>query len=451
VSTTPSPSNPRSSAAAAEIIYNLGVCLRLAAVYDLANASLRAPIEALVASVNDASRDGGTLAVQAVQEKFYLNKRFVRLDAEAFEAAVPLLQVFGRLRINEVAFSAVQLEERHVREFLASFKRHYAGNEPWALARETFEAVAVRTIDGTEADAFDAETSPQQAVVRQYSLLVVYLRRIVEALHKGTPTRLAGLRRMLQALADASEGHEPLLIALTAFEQFQRQPQAHQARCAAFALLIGRRLGLPRATLIDLALAALFHDVAREDGPDASGAAPAAGSGRPIAEEVRRIALGTMLRMCHSGVGLDSHLRLAVARDVWQPLQPAPGPSVPARLLAVACAFDLLTRPAPPRRGLTPDHALRILVAHAGTRYDLRAVRALASAIGIYPPGTVVDLTDGSVAAVKGISPELRPTLQRVRGPQAGAPPVPAGTRPPFRGCVDWRERGVNVIHAFLK
>ena len=66
--------------------------------------------------------------------------------------------------------------------------------------------MTVRIISGAEADAFDTDQSAQQSLARQYCLLVVYLRRVSNTLRDGAPARLAGLRRMLQVLADASDG-----------------------------------------------------------------------------------------------------------------------------------------------------------------------------------------------------------------------------------------------------
>ena len=456
----------KSGAAAGAIIFHLGTCLRVAAMYDLSNASVNGPIESLVAAVNAASRDGGTTAIQAVQDKFFFNKRFVRQDAAAFEQTRPLLQIFKRLRINEIAFSAVKLEVRQVRDFLLAFKRYFPTAEPWMLAKESFDAIAVRTIDGTEADAFEVELSAQQQVLRQYALLMVYLARVTAALKLGTPTRLAGLRRMLQALSDACEGQEAFLVAATSFDQFARRPHAHQARCAAFVLLMGKNLGLSRASLIDVALAALFHDVARPEPGEAASAAAGAGplpvapGGTPRAarDEIRQTSLGSMLRMCRSGVGLDSHLRLAVAREVWSALDASPGPSLPARLVAVPCAFDLLTRTTATHVGLAPSDALRVLLSRAGSRYDVRAIRTFAATIGVYPAGTVLDLSDGSVAVVvDGVSPSggTLPVVQVIRGGQAVPEKTPVdlsspGAKLTIRGCVDRRERGVNVVRALM-
>src|SRR5262245_4363499 len=117
----------------ASIVHHLARCLRLSTSYELSNAAVTGPIDDLVGAVNRAPRDGGTIAVQVVNDKFFLNKRFVRLDATAFEQARPLLHIFGRLGINEIAFNVVRLEGEQVRGFLETYKRYYASTEPAAI------------------------------------------------------------------------------------------------------------------------------------------------------------------------------------------------------------------------------------------------------------------------------------------------------------------------------
>ena len=63
------------------LVQHLTRCLRICAADDLSNAAVSAPTESLVEAVNAASRDGGTVAVQVVRGKFFLNKRFIRMDA----------------------------------------------------------------------------------------------------------------------------------------------------------------------------------------------------------------------------------------------------------------------------------------------------------------------------------------------------------------------------------
>jgi HD-GYP domain-containing protein (c-di-GMP phosphodiesterase class II) len=78
------------------------------------------------------------------------------------------------------------------------------------------------------------------------------------------------------------------------------------------------------------------------------------------------------------------------------------GETIPmsARIVAVANAFENMTERlllGDPCRG---DQAISMMIGLTSTDFDSRIVRALLSAIGLYPPGTVVALSDGRVGIV---------------------------------------------------
>ena len=79
-----------------------------------------------------------------------------------------------------------------------------------------------------------------------------------------------------------------------------------------------------------------------------------------------------------------------------------PGEYIPmsARIVAVANAFENMTSRllmGEPCRG---NQAVSMMIGLTSTDFDSRIVRALLSAIGLYPPGTVVLLSDGRIGIV---------------------------------------------------
>jgi putative nucleotidyltransferase with HDIG domain len=78
------------------------------------------------------------------------------------------------------------------------------------------------------------------------------------------------------------------------------------------------------------------------------------------------------------------------------------GENIPmsARIVAVANAFENITGrllTGDPCRG---DQAVSMMIGMASTDFDSRIMRALLSAIGLYPPGTVTLLSDGRIGIV---------------------------------------------------
>jgi HD-GYP domain-containing protein (c-di-GMP phosphodiesterase class II) len=93
----------------------------------------------------------------------------------------------------------------------------------------------------------------------------------------------------------------------------------------------------------------------------------------------------------------------------------ASGEDIPyaARLVAVANSYDGLCNPGNPADALAPKAALAIMYTQYKNKLDPRLVERLIRTIGIFPPGTVVRLSDGGIGLVVTADPKapLRPEI----------------------------------------
>lgn len=373
------------------------LCLKLSTTHELTNAALVAPIAGLLATLNPDLARGEEVRLSSVGDNFFLNRELVKLDFSSFEAGQMLRGVLKRVAIEEIAFTAV-LEESEVREFLASFQRCFRSKDPKAFRAEKFEKIHVRAIQKAHVDALGTEIDERQNVLRCYALVVLQARQLLAGFTNGTPPRVSRLRKALQGLVDASLGHESLLVGITRFPTLGGDLACHLASVAALAMLMGRRLGVSRSRLIELGLAALLHDVGRAELPALDGG----GDPEELVRATRDVPLRSVLRIC----GVDPSPQMlsfaGVAYELGLPASSPDGrvPAAMARLIAVPCVFDLLTSSRPPRRGLLPDHAMRILLDKAGERFDRTVTTLFVCTLGLYPVGSTVRLTGGATAVV---------------------------------------------------
>jgi len=85
------------------------------------------------------------------------------------------------------------------------------------------------------------------------------------------------------------------------------------------------------------------------------------------------------------------------------------------RIVAIVDAFDAMTTRRPARQAMPPDEALRNLLSNAGTRYDPLVLKVFVNTVGIYPVGTVLQLSNGmyGMVVITGRSPHLdRPKVK---------------------------------------
>lgn len=189
-------------------------------------------------------------------------------------------------------------------------------------------------------------------------------------------------------LAD-SAGAASARTLLTMMEAHDPATAAHMDRVGELAGQIGCRLGLEPQLLIWLELGGRLHDIGKLA---ISPAVLRSSAALPPLEQHR------MRRCPVIGEQLVRMLPLApaVARIVRQHAERLDGSGqpdglrgaeidLPARVVAVADAFDAMTSPRPYRLLLSPDAALARLVSEAGSLWDAEVVAALVAYLNTEP------------------------------------------------------------------
>ena len=190
---------------------------------------------------------------------------------------------------------------------------------------------------------------------------------------------------------------------------------AHAVNVMVLALLLGQAIGLQAQQLHGLALSALLHDLGKVNLP------------AHIGEPGAALRAADMQRY-HSHVGLSVELaqNMALPSDVLiaiaQHHEMADGSGYPLHLvaddisrwgqiLALVNRYDRLCNPLHGDQALTPREAVAKLFAQLRGSFDASVLGAFIRLMGVYPPGSLVQLVDGRLAVVMVVDPArpLRP------------------------------------------
>ncbi len=404
-------------ASARELMIKVGVCLRLATMHRLGNAALEKPIDDMIRVVNHFAEQGGEVRVQCVHNAFFVNRRLVKMESEASESFQIMRRVIRRLGVHEIAFRDT-LDRTDMGELLEAFQRRLWAPDANDRPRELHPKVALRVLTRAQRDALLRQGDRRQEVLRDYVVLALAARDLIETADEKAP-RVAGLRRAVQLLFDAFDRYEPMVIGLTRFPNPDGRAWFHAAAVTALVMLMSKRLGLKRHAVAELAIATVLSDVAQHALSDPFGGVELTEtSAQQAIKRLERVPVRSALRILAGELKTEAVVRAAMAYEANLPVARPAGavpPSAAARMIAVARAYQALTVPPPPRRGLSPERALALILAHAGERFDPTAASLLVEAVGRVPIGTVVELQGGRVAVVCG-----PPTDPR----QPGRPPV---------------------------
>ncbi|MBI5547536.1 MAG: hypothetical protein HY901_26945 [Deltaproteobacteria bacterium] len=431
----------------------LARCLKTAAIYQLDNEAARKMVRETIAALQPLLAFKSPLRFQVIGQHAFINQTALRLKEVHFESLVTLKRIFEKLAIHELSLSE-DVGEADLIEFLASFQRCLRSSDPSALRQERWARVGVRAVQ-TASHEKQEQVDLRQNVLRLYAQVVVDLKTAMEEIKRGAPRPpLNKLRQDMQGLVDHAGAYESLLVGLSRSNLERGEHAYHAASVAVLSLLLARRLGLDKKALVDVALAGVFHDLGRAELPEFTGAESSEGE---YAAAARRVPLRTVLHLAAAGLQRESLERIVVAHEHTMPHKPetGPAPSVLARLVAVPCAFDLMTASAPPRPSLMPDHALRLMIDKGGSRFDPRILKLFVSTIGLFPVGTTVRLTGGQIAVVidapKDPSQYALPRVRVIREGKSPADYVVDLAQPGERlrvvCAVEASEERVNVTH----
>lgn len=227
---------------------------------------------------------------------------------------------------------------------------------------------------------------------------------------------VAGLAPMLADLEQLLQAPE---LSLRALDGASGDAASHHAvNVAVLAMLLGRACGLAGSDLAELGLGALLHDVGKLALPAQHRQAPVAGARAAEVAAYRDhvaqgLALGRQMGLAPAVLAvLAQHHEHADGSGFPQGLHQA-GMALPARIVALVNAYDGLCHPPLGAPGLSPHEALAQLFAQRRAQFDPALLNALIRLLGVYPPGTLVQLTDERYALVTLASAgrALKPTV----------------------------------------
>ena len=191
----------------------------------------------------------------------------------------------------------------------------------------------------------------------------------------------------------------------------------HPVNVMVIALLLGRTLGLQSAELHDLGVAALIHDLGK------LGLAPNQRQPIPSMSPADRARYETHVS---ESVALATRMGLpdAVLKAIGRHHEMADGSGFPQHLagadlgcvdqaLALVNRYDRMCNPAVGVEALTPHEALSVIFAQLKAKFDPVVLGAFIRMMGVYPPGSIVQLVNDRYAIVASVnsSRPLRPKV----------------------------------------
>lgn len=223
--------------------------------------------------------------------------------------------------------------------------------------------------------------------------------------------------KLVDGMAESAMMEPEVAVHLVIDHKSNADNYTHAMNVAVLSMVLAKEMGLTLEQMKLIGLGALFHDVACTELP------------RKLKEKGGTLtSVETEILHQHTKKGVDIcnklQLPYEVLQIVWQHHERVDGSGYPERLrdkqisplanvVAVADAFDELCNPLNTAKGHTAHESLSIIYAQQRDKFDAKTLTSLVHCMGVYPPGTIVLLSNGFIGMVVAVNPKrpLKPTV----------------------------------------
>lgn len=399
------------------LVRSLALLLRTGQIHDRRNEALRKPLHDVQEVLAQLHRLDSTWEIRVRNDYLHLCDVRLKVDLDIFGAYHFLLDELKRRRVGTLAIRW-GIGKRELLDLLYVFLE--AGREEEGA--DAYEALADRLaaagLDGVLIEPLEEgelpwEVDAAQSVRRRSVMTFVralYLSRdVLTAADSRRVVNIRRVKKLVATLVDVMNVDESVLLGLTNIKNFDDYTFNHSVNVCILSIAVGRRLGLPRRQLGELGLAAVFHDLGKVSIP------------REVIAKAERLGEQDWLQIeRHPVEGVRKLVQIKGLNEVttklivsvfrhhnnldasgYPPMRP--GEELPffSKIIRIADSYDAMTSARSyRRRTLCGVEAVEELWSLSGSVFEPALLKVFVATVGLFPVGSVVQLSSGEVAVV---------------------------------------------------
>jgi hypothetical protein len=343
------------------------------------------------------------VSVLFTKAAIFVNRQMLRSSRETYQLALELGTMLEQFEVTEITLTrettAAELAEfgRMVSEFQREAKRHPR------LFEGGWDGLRLRRVIGF---SHGADLSPPTRAARTYAAALMLVRGFYSDIRAGNYELKQGIKRVAQKLVSQNDTGARLLVTIAATPAADADRAGQLLGTAILAVAMASQITEDPTLLTALASAALLYDAGRQR---LVGYSADEGRAQRTLNEDEEALMPTSAVVALTALGkvhppaitrtVIVHEALAL-RDGGVPHGGRRQPALLSRVLHVARSFIELRTPRATTQPIAIDDALEILESQAGDNTGRALVKLLTGALGVFPAGTMVELSTGEMAVV---------------------------------------------------
>jgi putative nucleotidyltransferase with HDIG domain len=389
---------------AKDIINQLAVIIRTAAIHDPGNIAVTTAIDKFIAITNPLILSERELALELGGEFFYLNEARIRYSLEYLPNFDFLVREFRKRGLGSIVFKDI-LKSEEMQSFLRAFIASASSMEPFeTLAEEITDVSSLgvgRLRKIREEKKTEGEFDVRRMVKKSYFNAVSYTRGVINKIKSGEKINIKKAKRVVESMVDLILEEEQMLLGMTTIKDYDEYTYHHSVNVSILAVALAQRLGLNKRALTELGLVALFHDIGKIEIPSEVLNKPTSFTDdewhmikkhpfwgvrailkmRGIDATVARAAIVAFEHHMYHDLSGYPKTRESFELDFY------------SKIISLVDQYDAMTSARIYSRiPMPPDRALSLMMDRAGTQLDPILFKFFINMIGVFPVGTLVML-----------------------------------------------------------
>ena len=256
------------------------------------------------------------------------------------------------------------------------------------------------------------------ACEKKYNQAIVQVKNVMQALMTGSDDAAAQALALVHDMVGSFLAEKEIVVQLMNAKTDDEGVFYHTLNVAILAMMLGKECSLQAETLEKVAMGALFHDIGKNRVPKKillkqSPLTPAEKEliqlhtryGEEIAARIKDFPSEALqvIQQHHESMDGKGYPNRLKGEEI----------SLAARITAIVNAYDGHCNAMNIENSMTPHEALSYMFRNQQNQFDPRLLAVFIRYLGIYPPGTVVTLSNDLIGLVISVNPknQLQPSL----------------------------------------
>ena len=392
--------------------------LRALKIYPLENDTVQQALTELQNTALKILQVEEGLELRVVGEFFFLNEMRLRLDLSNFATFGTFAQALQEHGVGQIDV-AMGVERAEWAPFLSLLLRKPEAENPFEGFQRRLASTPVSHIEVSKEQEKPEELEEEEALAqakRTYAQSVKVAKDVLGDVRLGKAVNVRKVKRAVQNIVDQVLSNEPSIMTMTTLRDFDEYTFTHCVNVCIFSVVIGQRLGFDRMSLYELGLGALLHDLGKmRTGEEIINKVEALTDAEwatlkehPIEGLLLLFQMGGFADMPYRQMLMAYEHHMKIDMTGYPESRRPREPSLFSRIVQTADGFDAATSVRSyQHRPWGADEVLREMRDNPKRGYDPLLVKALITATGVFPIGTLVILDTMELGVVSAVNPEV--------------------------------------------